>query len=190
MLSHAQPYVVTSDNTILSGRKKGQEILDDLMAHIARAEANTVVPLNFSGIEFLDISCADEFLTKLILRIRSGELGSKFIFIVGANPSVKETIEAVLKIRDLAVLLIPDRFNRGGEKIEIMGELKPPNREALEILLKKKKLTSTQLSKALKKNVNIACNRLNALQKMGLTYRVKDPNVQGGGRQYYYESIV
>ena len=184
MLSHAQPYVVTSDITILSGRKKGQEILDDLMAHIARAEANTVVPLNFSGIEFLDISCADEFLTKLLLRLKSGELGSKFVFIVGGNPSVKETIGAVLKIRDLAVL-----FNGEG-KIEIMGDLKPPNREALEILLKKKKLTSTQLSQALKKNINIACNRLNALQKMGLTYRVQDTNVQGGGRQYYYESIV
>ena len=55
---------------------------------------------------------------------------------------------------------------------------------------KKKQGTSSEFAEALRKNINIACNRLNALQKMGLICRVRDGSVPGGGRQFYYESIV
>ena len=52
------------------------------------------------------------------------------------------------------------------------------------------KLPGHEFAEALSKNINIACNRLNALQKMGLVCRVRDGSVDGGGRQFYYESIV
>ena len=132
----------------------------------------------------MDVSCADEMLNKLLLRLRSGELGSRFVYISQANTSVRETIEAVLQLRELAVLY------RAEEQVELLGALKRPMREALDVLLACKYATSAELSEALDKNVNIVCNRLNALQRLGLVCRLRDGSVAGGGRQYHYVSIL
>jgi hypothetical protein len=184
MLNQAPPFIFSSPTGILSGRERGEELLNLLTEHLRGTDPEGVTPLDFSQVDFIDISCSDEFLTKLLMRIGSGELGSRYIYIQGANTSVRETLEAVLRLRGLAALL------KENEQVEVMGELKTPIREALEVLLEKKKGTSAELAEALRKNVNIACNRLNALQRMGLVCRVRDGSVAGGGRQYFYESIV
>ena len=75
-------------------------------------------------------------------------------------------------------------------QVELLGALKRPMREALDVLLARKCATSAELSEALDRNVNIVCNRLNALQRMGLVCRLRDGSVAGGGRQYYYVSIL
>ena len=46
-----------------------------------------VTPLDFSNVTFMDVSCADEMLNKLIMRIRSGELGGRYVTVRGANTS-------------------------------------------------------------------------------------------------------
>ncbi len=184
MLQQSQPFVFDASNGILSGRERGEDLLNQLMAHLRESDPQGVTPLDFSEIEFIDISCADEFLIKLLMRIGSGELGNRYVYIGGANVSVRETLEAVLKLRNLAALA------KDGETVEVLGVLKTPIREALDVLLQEKQGTSSELAKALGKNVNIACNRLNALQRMGLVCRVKDASVAGGGRQFFYESIV
>ena len=61
------------------------------------------MPLDFSDVQFIDISCADEFLTKLLMRIGSGEMGNRYVFIQNANQSVRETLEAVLQRSKSAV---------------------------------------------------------------------------------------
>ena len=177
-------YFFGGEQGILSGRSKGAEWLEDLMSHLLRGPDNAATPLDFSQVAFMDVSCTDEVLNKLLLRLRSGELGSRYVYVVEANTSVRETIEAVLQLRDLAVLY------RGGDRIELIGVLKRPMREALDVLLERKYATSAEVSEALDKNVNIVCNRLNALQRMGLICRLRDGSVVGGGRQYYYASIL
>jgi predicted transcriptional regulator len=106
------------------------------------------------------------------------------VFIQNANPSIRETIEAVLRLRGLTALLKED------QRVVVVGDLKRPMRETLDVLIQKKQVTSSDVASALDKNVNIVCNRLNALQRLGLVCRVRDGSVPGGGRQYYYESIV
>ena len=184
MLVQSPPYHLKSESGILSGRDLGEQLLDQLTAHLREAEPDSVTPLDFSAIQFVDISAADEFLCKLLMRIASGELGTRYVFIQGANESVRETFEAVLKLRDLAALC-----REGGQR-RILGVLKTPMREGLEAILAARHGTSAELAQRLDKNINIACNRLNALQKMGLVCRTRDGSVQGGGRQYYYEAIV
>ncbi|MFQ6094499.1 MAG: hypothetical protein ACE5OR_17800 [bacterium] len=184
MLKQASPFVFSSDDPILTGRPRGEEILDSLMDYLKGSESDRAFPLDFSNVEFLDISCADEFLTKLLLRIRSGELETRFVFVQNANLSVKETLQAVLQLRGIAILM----KDNGG--VEILGEIKRPIREALEILIERKRVTSAELAEALNKSVNIACNRLNLLQRMGLACRLREDSLPGGGRRYYYESIL
>ena len=185
MLNETPPFVFEAPSGILSGRERGEELLDRLMDHMRSCEPDGVTPLDFSDISFMDISCADEFLSKLLMRIGSGELGNRYAYIQVANLSVRETLEAVLQLRGLAALI----RNEAGE-VEILGSLKTPIREALDVVLEKKQGTSSEFAEALRKNINIACNRLNALQKMGLICRVRDGSVPGGGRQFFYESIV
>ena len=177
-------FVLPPGQAILSGRPKGAELLEGFMEAILRTPEYSVTPLNFSHISFMDVSCADEMLHKLLLRLRSGELGNRYVYLEGVNTSLRETIEAVLQLRELSVLL----KREGG--VVLLGVLKRPMREALDVLLEFKCATSAKLSAALDKNVNIVCNRLNALQRMGLVCRRRDGSVAGGGRQYYYVSIL
>jgi hypothetical protein len=183
-ISQAMPFILPPGQGILSGRPKGAELLEAIMVHIRQIPENSVTSLDFSNISFMDVSCADEMLNKLIMRIRSGELGGRYVTIRGANTSLRETIEAVLHLRDLSALAMQE-----GEVV-LLGELKRPMREALDVIINYKSMTSAEMSSILKKNVNIVCNRLNALQRMGLVCRLRDGSVAGGGRQYYYVSIL
>jgi len=183
-MAEALSFVLPATQAILSGRPKGAELLEELMAHMLQAPENSVTPLDFSHISFMDVSCADEMLNKLLLRLRSGEMGRRYVYVQGLNTSLRETIEAVLQLRELAVLV------KEGEQVGLLGVLKRPMREALDVLLERKCVTSTELSAVLDKNVNIVCNRLNTLQRMGLVCRLRDGSVEGGGRQYYYASLL
>ena len=182
MLTHTPPFRFNAYQPILSGRPKGKKIFKDLMAHLARCPVSTRVPLDFSGVEFLDISCADEFLSRLILRLRSGEIEEQFLFVREVSASVRETIDAVLRLRGLAVLC------EGHDGFSLLGEVKRPVQEALTLLMQRKRLTSADLARELNKTLTNACNRLTSLQKMGLACRVKEEGI--AGRQYYYESIL
>ena len=179
------PFVLHAEQGILSGRPKGAALLEALMAHLQLSQDNTAIALDFEQVQFVDVSCADEMLTKLLLRLRSGELKNRFVFIASANASVRETVEAVLQLRDLAVLA-----EDGEGRVELLGALKTPMREALDVLLERKCATSAEVSEQIDKNVNIVCNRLNALQRLGLVCRLRDGSVVGGGRQYFYVSIL
>ncbi len=183
-IERAGAFVFEVEHGILSGRPKGAVLLDALMAHLLRCPDQSAVALDFSQVSFVDVSCADEMLNKLLLRLRSGELGKRFVYIAAANASVRETIEAVLQLRELSVLF------EDGDDIQLLGALKRPMREALDVLLERKCITSAEISAILNKNVNIVCNRLQALQRMGLVCRLRDGSVSGGGRQYYYVSIL
>jgi hypothetical protein len=183
-MAESRPYIFPAGQVILSGRPKGAELLAALMDHILQAPENSVTPLDFSHVSFIDISCADEMLSKLLLRLRSGEMGKRFVYLRGLNPSMGETIEAVMHLRSLSALV------KEADRVELLGALKRPMSETLEVLLARKCVTSAELSAALNKNVNIVCNRLNALQRMGLACRLRDGSVKGGGRQYYYVSLV
>lgn len=183
-LTAAAPYVFSGGQVILSGRPKGSQLREAIMAHIERAPEESVTPLDVSAISFMDVSCADEMLNKLLLRIGSGELGGRFLYLEGANASLRETIEAVLQLRELAALL------KTAQGPVVLGQLKRPLREALDVVLRLKSVTSAEMTSQLNKNVNIVCNRLNALQRMGLVCRMRDLSVIGGGRQYYYVSLL
>jgi DNA-binding transcriptional ArsR family regulator len=180
----APAYLFAREQGILSGRPRGAELLEELMQHLLSGPADSATPLDFSRVSFIDVSCADEMLNKLLLRLASGEIGHRYVYIAGVNISVRETITAVLHLRELAALY------KNGAHVEVLGVIKTPMREVLDVLLAHKCATSAEISDALGKNINIVCNRLNALQRLGLVCRLRDGSVAGGGRQFYYVSIV
>ena len=109
-----------------------------------------------------------------------------------ASPYCFAAEQGILSGRPMGAELLAELavLHRAEEQVELLGALKRPMREALDVLLARKCATSAELSEALDKNVNIVCNRLNALQRLGLVCRLRDGSVAGGGRQYYYVSIL
>ncbi|MCC7263320.1 MAG: hypothetical protein IT369_12445 [Candidatus Latescibacteria bacterium] len=176
------PVVVGQGEAILSGRPRGAQLLAAVVETLQQAADPSATPLDLSGVAFLDVSCADELLNKLLRRVGSGELGGRYVFLQGANVSVSETVETVLRLRSLCVL------SRQGNEVAVLGELARPLRDALEILIRKKALSSAEMAAALGKNTNIVCNRLNTLQRQGLACRQQDAGP--GGRRYTYVSIL
>src|SRR5438128_2232866 len=101
MLKRQKAYLVKGSADILSGREEGKALAEKALKHLEVLEPDSILPLDFSKVKFIDFSCADEFLTKIIRRITSGELGTRFIVLQGMPLNVEENISAVLIIRDL-----------------------------------------------------------------------------------------
>ena len=108
-------YLFSGEQGILSGRPRGAELLEELMEHLLSGPTDAATPLDFSRVSFMDVSCADEMLNKLLLRLTSGEIGHRYVYIAEANVSVRETIAAVLQLRDLAALY------KDGAHVELLG---------------------------------------------------------------------
>ena len=143
------------------------------MQHLLSGPADSATPLDFSRVSFLDVSCADEMLNKLLLRLASGEIGHRYVYIAGANISVRETIAAVLHLRELAALY------KNGDHVEVLGVIKTPMREVLEVLLAHKCATSAEISDALGKKHQ---HRLQSPQRPA-TPRVGVPPARWVGRR-------
>jgi hypothetical protein len=168
---------------VLNGRERGKEIQLEILRCLSQ-EVGTVV-LDFSQVQFMDFSCADEAITIPLRRILAGEFEGRFIVLRGLEESVFENVEAVLKIRNLQCLFI----DKKGEP-KVMGELKKPLRETLELVLKRRRITAREVANVLGLKINTSSNRLSQLSSLRLIRRLEEAPVIGGGRQYVFEAIV
>jgi hypothetical protein len=85
-------------------RPTGAAIRNRIQAAIADSDCRTAL-LDFSDIELLDLSCADEVVAKLLLN--DEERGSRFVVLGGLREDQHEAIEHVLTTHRLAVATMP-----------------------------------------------------------------------------------
>jgi hypothetical protein len=184
-LKRQKPHKVEGRTDLLNGRQAGRELADRLLAHLAASEPDSILPVDFGKVSFMDFSCADELLTRVLRRIRSGELGTRFILLQDIPPSVEENIAAVFAIRDL---VCPKR-TKGG-KIELLGKIGPELAATYQLAVRKVKITARDVM-AIAPDVGISAisNRLAKLQTMGLLVRTKEAAAQSGGRQFVYQVV-
>ncbi len=185
VLKRQKPHEVQGRTDLLNGRREGRELAERLLAHLAASEPDSILPVDFGTVSFMDFSCADELLTRVLRRIRSGELGTRFICLQGLSPSVEENIAAVFAIRDL---VCPKR-TKGG-KIELLGKLGPELTATYQLAVRKGKLTARDVM-AIARDVGISAvsNRLAKLHTMGLLVRTKEGAPASGGRQFVYQAV-
>jgi hypothetical protein len=134
----------------------------------------------------MDFSCADEMLTRVLRRIRSGELGTRFILLQDLPPSVEENIAAVFAIRDL----VCPKLTKGGQ-IELLGKLGPELAETYQLAMRKGRITARDVM-AIAPEVGISAisNRLAKLHAMGLLVRTEEGAPEGGGRRpFTYQAV-
>jgi hypothetical protein len=184
-LKRQKPQVVEGRTELLNGRQEGRELADRLLAQLEASEPDSILPVDFGKVNFIDFSCADELMTRVLRRIKSGELGTRFILLQDIPPSVEENLAAVFAIRDL----VCPRLTKGG-KIELLGKIGPELAETYNLAVRKGTITARDVM-AIAPDVGISAisNRLAKLQTMGLLVRTKEGAPASGGRQFIYQAV-
>ena len=184
-LKRQKPYTVEGRTELLNGRQEGRELADRLLAQLEASEPDSILPVDFGKVNFIDFSCADELMTRVLRRIKSGELGTRFILLQDIPPSVEENLAAVFAIRDL----VCPRLTKGG-KIELLGKIGPELAETYNLAVRKGTITARDVM-AIAPDVGISAisNRLAKLQTMGLLVRTKEGAPASGGRQFIYQAV-
>ena len=163
-------------------RQSGQVIRERIERDISREKDGEVIALDFSKIGIIDYSCADEIVAKLISRLTSSEYGDKYIVLTGLSENQKENIEVALERKDLSVMA-----EMNGEKI-LIGSLNNYLKETLNLILNKGRITSSELSEALKLPANTSGTRLLNLYKKRLVRRISERGEEG--RLWVYLSCL
>ena len=184
-LKRQKPHAVVGRTELLNGRREGRELADRLLAQLAASEPDSILPVDFGRVSFMDFSCADELMTRVLRRVRSGELGTRFILLQDLPPSVEENLAAVFAIRDL----VCPKLTKGGQ-IELLGKIGPELMETYKLAVRKGTMTARDVV-AIAPDVGISAisNRLAKLQSIGLLVRTKEGAPESGGRQFVYQAV-
>ena len=163
-------------------RPSGQVIRTRIEKDMENEKDGEIIALDFSKIGIIDYSCADEVVAKLISRLLSGEYGDKYIILTGLNENQRENIEVALERKELAVMA----QMKNGKKV-LLGNLNNYLKETLNLILKKGKITASDLSEYLKLPANTSGTRLLNLHKKRVVRRIEE--IIDGGRVWVYERI-
>jgi len=163
-------------------RPSGQVIRERLERHIEREPNGSIISLDFSKIGVIDYSCADEIVAKLVSRLLSGEYGVKYILLEGLNENQRENIEVAVERKDLAIMAEMKDGSRS-----VLGNLNSYLKDTLDFIVKKKRVTSRELSEAKRIEANTSGTRLLNLYKKRLVKRVEE--VRSDGKIWVYEIL-
>lgn len=168
---------------VLNGREEGRKIFDKIVQRLESLSVDTLLPISFEGVKFLDYSCADEIICRTVSRIRSRDIDSRFIIIQDASPTVEENILIALTTRETCCLL------ERGNKVEVIGKISEPLRETYTFALKKGVVTTGEVEKEFGLKVSACSNRLATLESMGLIYKVEEGPTGRGGKRYLFRVV-
>ena len=173
------------EKDLLITRQVGYETKERICGELAQLEPNTVLDLDFHAIRFMDVSCADEMIVRVLARLEAGEYPDRFITLSHIDVQHRENIEAALKIARKATLV------RQEESWEILGELVNSHRTALAKVMEMRSVTARELQQELDyKTINESSTRLTFLYQRCLIAREPFREaVRGGGRQFRYLSL-
>src|SRR5512147_2655111 len=163
-------------------RPSGQAIRERIERDIEKEPEGAVIALDFSKIGVIDYSCADEVVAKLVSRLLAGEYGDKYLLLSGLNDNQRENIEVALERKDLAVTA----EMRDGTRT-VLGTLNNYLKDTLDLVVKKKKLTSKDLADVRKLEANTSGTRLLNLHKKRLVRRAEE--VKTDGKILVYETL-
>ena len=122
-------------------RPTGAAIRNRIQAAIADSDCHTAL-LDFSGIELLDFSCADEVVAKLLLD--DEERGGPVVVLQGLREDQHEAIEHVLTHHGLAVAAVGPGEEHAEQRL--LGWVTPDARTAFTCVCARGGLTASDLA--------------------------------------------
>ena len=166
MLKKTTAFQINYEKNILGGRPIGDKIREQVIIQIKNNPLDTIMPLDFSQVQFLDYSCADELICKLVRRIMIRDFSERYISIYAVNDIVRENLEAALKERKMTVSGI-DKNNQ----IILYGDISQEMKETYNFAVKREMFTARDIAEAglvPDKKINSASNRIAKLYDMAL----------------------
>lgn len=176
-------YSILTWNAFLATRERGRRVREDIESSIARMSAGETLTMDFSGVEGITASFADECVAKLILERDTGSHTDRGLLIEGANEDVRETLETVLARRKLAAA----NLTASGEIEALAGPSWLP--ETLNAALALPSFRATDLAETLGITPQATNNRLRQLVTSGAVTRVRAVP-EGGGKQFSYQAAA
>lgn len=135
---------VASPYRNLVTRPTGAAIRNRICEALAGSDCLTAL-LDFSGVELLDFSCADEVVAKLLLD--DAERGGRFVVLQGLREDQHEAIEHVLTHHRLAVAALrPGDEHRSPEGPTVLGWVTADGRAAFDCICTRGALTVGELA--------------------------------------------
>ena len=177
---------VKTSGGLLVMREVARKHKEKIWERIEEMEANHVLKLDFKNIKFIDVSCADELVVRILARLEAGELVDRYIILSQVRNQHRENIDTALKVAKKTVIVAD------GEGWDFLGDLIKSYQEVLTHVVEKQNITAKQVQGEMRyQSVNQASSILGALHQKRLIARepYRRP-VRGGGRQFRYLSLL
>lgn len=176
-------YEVARWNNFLATRERGRQVREDIEAQFVALPAGDALVLDFSGVDGITVSFADESVARIVLARASGDFADRGLVIDGANEDVRETLETVLARRKVAAVTL----SAGGDP-EVLGEVGwlP---ETLKAALDLEAFRAADLAERLGITPQAANNRLRMLVASGAVARERIVP-EGGGKEFGYRTAI
>jgi len=172
---------------ILTGRAEGERARAALELEIrALGSSDAPIAIDVGRVNVVSVPFADGFFVPLLSGWLSGYHDEHPVVLLGAREDVAETVDAVLRLRNMAILSMERTPRATGSDLEfelLGGE--PALREVVSVAARVGKLTATDLANELGITAQAANNRLRALVRLGALARVAVHRV-AGGREFEY----
>jgi len=171
---------------LLVTRSIGKKIKNEICDVLDLQFENTVVVVDFNEVKFIDASCADEIVVRVMARIEAGEFPDRFVIFKNIAGQHNENISMALAVAEKMVISYHDR------KWSMLGSMNEGYRSALLKVVQKKEMTARELQIEMDyRAVNEASTKLSRLYDKGLIAREPFREaVRGGGRQFRYISLL
>lgn len=169
-----------TNRTSFATRSVAAEIRASLSQDLTLGREDRLLELDFSNVEALTVSFADELVAKLAAERRAYGPSDLFLLIVGASEEVAETIEVALERRGLFIV------HRGpGGGLELLAA--PDHlKETFAVAAELGRFGARDIAERLGLTAPAANNRIKALADAGALVRARGAPARGG-RQYSYE---
>jgi hypothetical protein len=172
-------YHVGQHGRVFSTRERGTELRRQIEAALEQVGLGEPLILDFSGVELISFSVADEVVGKLLADRAAGALGDRAIMLAGANEDVLDPIVRSLRRRDV----VGAHLEEGGS-VRLLAA--PVHLQAtFEAAQARGKFRSTELAADLGIAVSACNNRLKPLLAAGLLDR--EARAGGRGREFVYQ---
>lgn len=175
-----------SANEDLLSYKQGHHIYLTIKETLEKHSSECFLIIDFRQIRYITPVCLIEVM-KVISELKQQEFQGKYIALrlESTNYNLIFCLTMILNKSNIKVLSIDENGNYG-----IIGMLTKAQKDALELVKKMKRVTSTEIGNILNISASAAGNRLKDLYDMRLIAREENTLHTIGGRQFIYYCLL
>jgi hypothetical protein len=170
---------VSQHGAFLATRSSARTIRESLETKATALDPGDSVTIDFTGVEAMTISFADEFLGKFYTALAAGDVPAQVVLLRGLNEDTHETVTVCLQRREL---LAAAHRNSAVKLIAAPEFLVDTYRHAVALGT----FRASELSDRLGITAQNANNRLRRLAEAGALHRKRAGVPERGGKEFIY----